>query len=49
MEYNAPKFDKLVQRPGAMEMLKKPSLIGGNLYKSIFAEKQQSIADKKEK
>lgn len=49
MEYKAPKLDKLVQRPGSMEILKKPSLIGGNLYKSIFAEKQQSIANKKEK
>jgi hypothetical protein len=41
MEYKGFTIDQLPIRQGAMEILRKPSLIGGNLYKSVFAEKQQ--------
>jgi hypothetical protein len=40
MEYKGFSIDQLPIRQGAMEILRKPSLIGGNLYKSVFAEKQ---------
>lgn len=41
MEYKGFTIDQLPIRQGAMDILKKPSLIGGNLYKSVFAEKPQ--------
>jgi hypothetical protein len=41
MVYKGFTIDQLPIRHGAMDILKKPSLIGGNLYKSVFAEKQQ--------
>ena len=41
MVYKGFTIDQLPIRQGAMDILQKPSLIGGNLYKSIFAEKQQ--------
>jgi hypothetical protein len=41
MEYKGFTIDQLPIRQGAMDILRKPSLIGGNLYKSVFAEKQQ--------
>jgi hypothetical protein len=41
MVYKGFTIDQLPIRQGAMDILKKPSLIGGNLYKSVFAEKQQ--------
>lgn len=41
MEYKGFTIDQLPIRQGAMKILRKPSLIGGNLYKSVFAEKQQ--------
>lgn len=41
MEYKGFTIDQLPIRHGAMDILRKPSLIGGNLYKSVFAEKPQ--------
>ena len=41
MVYKGFTINQLPIRQGAMDILQKPSLIGGNLYKSIFAEKQQ--------
>jgi hypothetical protein len=52
MEYKGFTIDQLPIRKGSMKILEKPSLIGGNLYKSVFAEKQQKIdkvADKRKK
>jgi hypothetical protein len=43
MNYKGFTLHSVIPRPGSMQMLEKPSLIGGHHIQSIYAKKPQPI------